>query len=167
MKRFFSLNSYLPRLGGWYILVVIFISQLLAIPGAVLGTTSINLNAEFDQKTMAEISRYTPVLILVGNIILLAIVWYLTPNARKRLTAWSTKQIRSNEKEELAAWKEITSITWRYSILAFFTAVFVQILPPSLYFYQKSLTTFDQLVYSLMGGLVSLLTIIIIAVLLI
>ncbi|MEP6894413.1 MAG: HAMP domain-containing protein, partial [Chloroflexota bacterium] len=171
MKRPFSLDgyldSYLLRTGGWYILIIIIIAQLTAIPGAVLGTFSIYLNGDFTPETLAKTSGPTPVFILAGNLILLAIAWYLTPNARKRLTEWSKKQLKVDAKEERAAWVEITSLTWRYGIAAAIVAYAVDILPTAIYFYQKGVTTSDQLFYSLIGGLVSVLAIIIIAVLII
>jgi len=167
MKRLFLLGDYLGRTGGWYIIIIIAIAQLLAIPGAILGTISIQTNAEFDLETMVEISRYTPIFILMGNLILLGIAWYLTPNARKRLTDWSKNQISADAKEEFSAWREITSVTWRYGIAAFIIAYAIDIIPTSIYFYQKHITSKDQLIYSLIGGLVSVLVIIILAVLLI
>jgi len=167
MKRPFSISGYLPRLGGWYIVLVIVVAQLSAIPGAIFGTISINLNADFDSATLMNISRYTPLFILAGNLILLAIAWYLTPNARSRLNDWAANQLKANPDEELAAWREITSLTWRYGVAAILVAYTVDILPSSIYYYQRGVTTFDQLIYSLTGGLVSILAIIIIALLII
>jgi GAF domain-containing protein/HAMP domain-containing protein len=167
MKRLFSLDNYLPRTGGWYILIVIAIAQLTAIPGAILGTISIYFNADFNPDTLAKTSSLTPLFILAGNLILLAIAWYLTPTARKRLDDWSKKQLKADPIAELTAWTEITSLTWRYGAVALIVAFIVDILPTSIYSYQKGLTTSDQLVYSLIGGLVSVLAIIIIAVLII
>src|SRR5258706_2478093 len=167
MKRPFSLDNYLPRTGGWYILIVIAIAQLSAIPGAILGTFSIYINADFTPQTLTETSRLTPFFILVGNLILLVIAWYLTPNARKRLDDWSNKQLKADPREEEAAWSEITSLTWRYSIAALFVAYTVDILPTSIYSFQKGITSPDQFIYALIGGLVSVLAIIIISVLII
>jgi len=171
MKRPFSLDgyldSYLLRTGGWYVLIVIIVAQLTAIPGAILGSISIYLNGDFTSETLAKTSSPTPVFILAGNLILLAIAWYLTPNARKRLNEWSKKQTKADAKEERSAWTEITSLTWRYGLAALIVAYAVDILPTAIYFYQKGVTSYDQLLYSLIGGLVSVLAIIIIAVLII
>jgi len=167
MKRPSSLNNYLQRLGGWYIILVIAIAQLSAIPGAILGTLSIQFNADFDSQTMVAISRFTPAFILAGNILLLAATWYLTPNARKRLTDWTRSQLKPDPAEELAAWIEITALTKRYGLLAFFVAIVIDILPTALYYYQTGVTTLDQMIYSLFGGFVSILTTIIIAILII
>jgi GAF domain-containing protein/HAMP domain-containing protein len=167
MKRAFSLNNLLKRTGGWYIIIMIALAQLSAFIGAAVGTISIYLNAELDAETLAETSRLTPWFLLAGNLILLTVAWYLTPNARKRLTAWSTDQLTVNLKEELSAWKEITSLTWRYGAAALFIAYGVDILPSALLSYQQGLTSPDQLVYALLGGLVSVLATIIFAVLII
>jgi len=167
MKRFISLRDSLLHTGGWYILIVIAIAQLLAFPGAILGTISIQTNAEFDSTTLAQISRATPYLILLGNLILLIIAWYLTPNARKRLSDWSQDKLKFEAKEELTAWREITSLTWQYGIAAFLIAYSVEILPSAISSYQKDIVTYDQFIYSLIGGLVSVLAVIILAVLLI
>ena len=167
MKRLFSLNNLLQRTGGWYIIIIIAIAQLSAFFGAIVGTISIYLNAELTPESLAETSRLTPWFILTGNLILLTIAWYLTPNARKRLTAWSTKQVKINPKEELSAWREITSLTWRYGTAALIVAYLVDILPTSVLSYQQHTTTFDQFIYALLGGLVSVLATIIFAVLII
>lgn len=167
MKRWYSVTSYLPRLGGLYILLVIAVAQLTAVPGAILGTVSINFNARFDAETMQRISAPTPFLILLGNAILLYVAWVLTPNARNRLNNWAYNISTADTKEELAAWKEITALTWRYGLVAMVVAYVVDILPTSVYFYVRGVTTFDQFIYSLLGGMVSVLAIIIIAVLVI
>jgi len=162
MKRVLSLNNLLQRTGGWYIIIIIAIAQLSSFIGAAVGTISIYLNAELDPKTLV-----TPWFLLAGNLILLTVAWYLTPNARKRLTAWSTDQLKVNLKEELSAWKEITSLTWRYGTAALIIAYAVDILPTAILSYQRGVTTSDQLVYSLLGGLVSVLATVIFAVLII
>lgn len=167
MKPMLSLSNSLQRLGGWYIILVIAVAQIFAIFGAVLGTMATHLNADFDPETVSRLSQYTPVLILLGNLILLVVAWYLTPNARRRLTGWARTQLRANPEEELAAWREITAITPRYGIAALFVAYTTDILPSTIYFYQRGTTTFDQMMYSLLGGLVSVLLIVIIAVLII
>lgn len=167
MKRLLSLDDILLRSGGWYIIIIIFIAQLSAIPGAILGTISIQFNAEFDPQTLLETSRLTPFFILAGNLILLAITWFLTPNARTRLNDWSINKTKADPNEELSAWTEITSLTWRYGVAALIVAYVIDILPTSIYSYQRGITTLDQFAYSLIGGLVSVLASIIIAVLVI
>jgi hypothetical protein len=167
MKRVPSLNNLLQRTGGWYIIIIIAIAQLSAFIGGAVGTISIYLYAELDPEILAETSRLAALFFLTGNLILLTVAWYLTPNARKRLTAWSTNLLKVNPEEELSAWKEITSLTWRYGTAALIIAYMVGILPTPLLSYQQGVTTSDQLIYSLLGGMVSVLATVIFAVLII
>ena len=167
MKNLFSPDQYLQRLGGGYIMLIVAVAQLSAIVGAIVGSVSIQHNADFSLETMAETSRFTPFLILASSLILLALAWYLTPNARKRLTDWTRNQLKADPKEELAAWQEITAFTTRYGAGAIFVTYVISILPTALYSYNAGATTADQLIYTLLGGLVAVLTTIIIAVLII
>jgi len=167
MKRLTSMSESLLRTGGWYILIIIAIAQLLAIPGAILGTISIRTNSTLDSGAPAQFSLTTPFLFLMGNLILLIVTWYLTPNARKRLTDLSNDQLKPDPKEELSAWGEISALTWRYAFAALVITFAVNILPTAISSYQQRLIDYDQFLYSLIGGLISILTIVTLAALLI
>ena len=69
MKRLFSLDNLLQRAGGWYIIIIIAIAQLTAVPGAVLGTYSILINTDYNIKFEPGTFGF----ILIGNLILLEI----------------------------------------------------------------------------------------------
>lgn len=168
--RFIAMEFFeklLAKTGGIYIIIAIAIAQLLAFVGAVLGTYSIRLNADFTKEQIQATSGATPFFILLGNLILLWIAWWLTPTARKRLDEWSKGILRANPKEELLAWRQITALTWLYGAIAVIVAYAVDILPTAIYFYETGVTNFDQLVYSLMGGLVSVIGVVILATLII
>jgi len=167
MNRWLSLDYYLQRLGGWYVLLIVGIAQIPTFIGALLGNLYVRHNAGFDPKTLAEVSGYTPFLILATNLILLALAWYLTPKARLRLTDWTRNQLKANPDEELAAWQEITALSMRYGTGAIFISYLVSILPTAVYHLFMDMTDIDQLVYSLLGGLASVLATTLIAVLII
>lgn len=167
MRSLFSLDQYLSRLGGWYVILVIAVSQLAAIPGAILGVIAITLNAEYTPEIRNLVTAPTPFFILAGNAILLVVAWYLTPNARKRLDGWSVNRIRNDHKEELSAWREITALTWQYASAAIVISYVIDVIPTSVYFHRIGVTDFDQMVYALIGGLVAVLATAILSVLLI
>jgi len=167
MNRWLSLDYYLQRLGGWYVLLIVGIAQIPTFIGALLGNLYVRHNAGFDPKALVEISRYTPFLILATNLLLLALAWYLTPKARLRLTDWTRNQLKANPDEELAAWQEITALSMRYGTGAIFISYLVSILPTAVYYLYMDMTNVDQLVYSLLGGLASVLATTLIAVLII
>ena len=109
MNRWLSLDYYLQRLGGWYVLLIVGIAQIPTFIGALLGNLYVRHNAGFDPKALVEISRYTPFLILATNLLLLALAWYLTPKARLRLTDWGalTAKAFSVEKGEVTVQSDL------------------------------------------------------------
>ena len=119
MKQRFSTEILLAKTGGFYIMLVIAVAQLLAFPGAILGAISIQLSAGFSSAQLRQISGITPLLVLAGNLILLTVAWFMTPNARKKLSmVVSGSRSRVNPDQEFKAWKEITGLTWRYGAAA-------------------------------------------------
>ena len=177
MSNRFSLDQLLSRTGGWYIIIIIAFAQLIALLGAIPGIISINLNAEFDEQQLQVFSRTVPFLIAISNLILLGISWLMTSTARNRLNDWAKGSLKPDLDEEFRAWREITSLTWRYGIAAAIIILIVDILPVffitasqseviSSPFQPTSLNSPDP-AYVLLGGFVSLLGSTILAILMI
>ncbi len=166
MIKGFSLDQLLARTGGRFIVIVLALAQLIALLGSIPGILSIQVNAQFDANEIRIFSFLAPTLILLSYALLLLIGWWLTPAARRRLDEWADNRLRPNQKEELAAWREITSITWRQGIATAITILVVIILPIFLITYSHSniisspfqptsLKAPDS-IYVLLGGLVSM-----------
>ena len=177
MNKRFSLDQLVRRNGGWSLIVVLAIVQMIALLGAIPGILSIRINAEFDEPQLRLFSILVPALIVITNLILLAIGWRLTPIARKRLDGWANESTRPKSDDELLAWTEITSLSWRYGIAAVFVIFLVDILPTFLISFSKgevvssafqptALNSSDP-IYILIGGTVSLFGSVILAMLLI
>jgi len=166
MNRRFSLDQFLPRTGGRFILIALAVAQIISLLGAIPGIISVQVNAQFDAEQTQFFSLIVPLLILVSNLILLAIGWRLTPTARKRLDAWANGTLKPNPAEEFSAWREITSLTWRHGIASAIVIFVVDILPVFFIIYAQSdiisspfqptsLNSPDP-IYALLGGFVSL-----------
>ena len=177
MSRQFSLDQLLSRTGGRYTLIVIAIAQLIALLGTIPGILSINANAEFDERQLQAFSWLVPLSILLTNLILLGVSWLMTRTARKRLDDWSQGLHTASSEEEYKAWREITSLTWRYGIVAGFVILAINILPAffitlsqsevlSSAFQPTPINSPDP-AYVLIGGMVSLLGSVILAILMI
>lgn len=163
-NKFFK--DLLARTGGWYIIITFVLAQLLAFPGALLGILSIQMNAEFTNEQLREISAPTPWLILSGNLLLLIFVWLMTSVARKRLNNWKQGHpLSTGTEEETVAWKQITGVTWRYGFIAFFMSLIFDVVIGVVYNYALGKITYDQAIYSLMGGTVAVISIIMLAIL--
>ena len=177
MFKRFSLDPLVRRNGGWSLIIVLAIIQVVALLGAIPGILSIRVNAEFDESQLRLFSIIIPALIVATYVILLFIGWRLTPIARKRLDGWANESTRPKSEDELLAWKEITSLSWHYGIAAFLVILFVDILPAFLIsfsegevvssaFQPTALNSSDP-IYILIGGTVSLFGSVILAMLLI
>jgi GAF domain-containing protein/HAMP domain-containing protein len=168
MNQRFSLNTLLARTGGFYIILVIAAAQTLAVPGALLGSLSIQMSADFSPEQLRRFSGATPLLILAGNLILLFAAWLMTPKARKRLTQLvNEREHRLDPVEERQAWKEITGLTWRYGFAGVLIAYIVDVSLSAFYYLLSGEMTRLQFGYTMTGGLVSVLSVMILAILLI
>jgi GAF domain-containing protein/HAMP domain-containing protein len=178
MSRLFSLDRLLSRTGGRYIITVIAVAQLIALLGAIPGFLSVNANAEFDERQLQIFSWVVPLSIGLTIFVLLGISWLITSTARKRLGEWARGSTSSGyEEEEYKAWREITSLTWRYGIIAGLVIFLINILPAffiarsqseviSSPFQPTPINSPDP-AYVLIGGTVSLLGFVILAILMI
>lgn len=122
-------GDILRNLGGWYIILVVLIGQVIGLLGALPGLISIQLNVILSDELQALLSGLAPVLVITSQLILLGISWWSTSNVRKRLDAWSINNLRANPEEEFKAWKEITNLTTRFGVSAFLVDLFVVVLP--------------------------------------
>ena len=177
MNKPFFLNRLLSRTGGRYVIIIIAVAQLIALLGTLPGILSIIVNAEFDERQLQIFSWVVPLSIVLSNAILLGISWLMTPTARKRLDDWARGSSISSSEEEYKAWREITSLTWRYGIAAGLVIFLINILPAffitwlqgeviSSPFQPTAINSPDP-AYVLLGGAVSLLGSVILAVLMI
>jgi len=179
MTNRFSLDRLLARTGGRYLIIVTAVAQLVALLGAIPGILSISVNAEFNEGELQAFSWLVPVSIILSNLILLGISWLMTAAARKRLDNWAQRPLASTSdpEDEYKAWREITSFTWRYGIMAGIVIILVNIWPVFLITFSQSEIISSPFqptsinspapAYVVLGGLVSLLGSVILAILMI
>jgi GAF domain-containing protein/HAMP domain-containing protein len=175
MFKRFSFDRFVQGTGGWSLIIIIAIAQLLSLFGAIPGLLSIRVNAEFEEGPLETFSRLVPILILITNLGLLAVAWWLTPAARQRLNEYAAGNGRVKPEDEFLAWREITSLSWRHAIatvlltsilviLPWFLVSFVEGEPISSAFQPTALNTSDP-IYILIGGTVAVLSSVILAIL--
>ena len=172
-----SLEQLVQRYGGRSLVIILAGVQIIALLGAIPGILSIRANAEFDESQLRIVSLAVPALILMTYLVLLAISWLLTPAVRRRLDSWARETTKPRSEDELLAWIEITSLSWRYGMAAGFVIFLIDILPIFLFSFSKgevissafqptALNSSDP-IYILIGGVVSLIGSVILAMLLI
>ena len=177
MNKRFSFDQFVQRYGGWSLIILIAVAQILSLFGAIPGLLSIRVNAEFEEGSLETYARLVPLLILIANMCLLAVSWWITPAARKRLNERATGIARPKTEEEFLAWREITSLSWRHAIAAVLLSSMLVILPgflisfiegePISSVFQPAALNASDPVYILIGGAVALLGSVLLAILLI
>src|SRR5919106_1872918 len=85
MLKRFSFDEFVKRTGEWSLIIIIAIAQILSLFGAIPGLLSIRINAEFEKGPLEAFSGLIPLLIVITNLALLAVSWWITPATRKRL----------------------------------------------------------------------------------
>ena len=166
MNRRFSLEQLLTQTGGRFIVVTLAIAQVIALLGAIPGIISVQVNAQFDPAQVQLFVSLTVLILFASNLSLLGIGWLLTPVSRRRLDAWKAGTLKPHAGEELAAWREVTGLTWRHAIAAALVNLVFVVLPIFLISYSQSdvisspfqptsLNSPDP-VYVLLGGLVAI-----------
>lgn len=177
MIKRFSHEQALRRMGAWHLIRLMAIAQSIALLGAIPGILSISVNAEFDAAKTRTFSILVPVLMIATFLVLLGITWRITPIVRKKLDMWADETIRAKPEDDLLAWREITSLSWRYGLAAALSILIIDILPLVYLSLSKGQIIFSAFqptglntptpIYVLIGGLISLLGSVIIAVILI
>ncbi len=152
----------LVRLKGNFIVAGVFLAQLMALPGAVLGWVSIQINADFSDAQLRQIFWITPVSIFIVNLALIGITWVLTQNARRRLIkVLENPGTVEDITESAPAWREVSSIAWRYGLIAAPLTFVAGILPGAAYFYFSRIANLDQFIYLNIGGFVAVIAMVI------
>ena len=177
MNKRFSNEQLLSRFGGGYLIGLIAIVQVLGLLGAVPGILSIGANVRLEAGQVRTFSILAPLLSLIAMLLLIVISWRLTANARKKLDAFAHPTIRLSPEEDLAAWREITSLGWRYGLAAIPVFYVTIILPLFLISFGEGAAIFTAVqpttvdaanpVYVLIGGAVALFGFAVLAILLI
>lgn len=174
MNRRFSPEKTLHQIGGWYLTVIVAFAQVIALFGLIPGFLSIRANAEFSEGAARGFSWGIPFLIIATTVFLVFVSRRLVPTAIKKLDFWADDTIRLKPEDDLVAWREITSLSWHYGVLAAAT-IFVEILFIFLIILPQKNSSGSQVytvigdnpLYVFMGGIVALIGSVIPAVLLI
>ena len=153
MKVRSPFKNLLSKTGGAYILIMVFAAQLISFLGVILAAYSININAEFTPAQRGSWLTAASLLINVRHLILLGWAFVISKEARFRLSAWAQgKSLPTGTEGELSAWKQITSLAWRYGVATVVVAIMFNILPLLAYLYYFANINIDQVIYILIAG---------------
>jgi GAF domain-containing protein/HAMP domain-containing protein len=143
----------LKRTGGFFLPLIVFILQIATNTIIGMAVFVIQFNAQLNPQQLMESVQAALILTLASNSLLLVLTYFLCRQAFARLQQWKAGQpLSTKTPEELAAWKQIATFPQRYGTLAVPFSIFIIILPLNLYQYFALKITFDQVVYTFLGG---------------
>jgi GAF domain-containing protein/HAMP domain-containing protein len=162
------LSQWLQKTGGWFIILVIGLAQLLSLPALALGIVIVQANAVYTPEQLQAAIVFELILLVIGYPVILVISFLFSRAAFKRLNArYGHKTLPIGTPEELAAWRQITNISWRFGGTNLVVSLLFFILPLLIYLSNFQKATYDQIAYTLFGSIVSTLTVVVLSVLLI
>ena len=129
MNSSFSFDRLYPRKDGLYLVLMVAVSQAIALLGAIPGFMLVIFNAELNARQSRALSSVVQPLILLSFLVLLYLTWRITSSARQRLDDQANGQIKEIPKLELDEWREITSLTWRYGLMSILVVFSLNVLP--------------------------------------
>lgn len=162
------LTRWLQKTGGWYIILVIGLAQLLSVPAMALGIVVVQTNAVFTPEQLQAAIIAELILLVIGYPIILVISYFFSRVAFKRLNArFGLQTLPIGTPDELTAWRQITNVSWRFGGTNLVVSILVFIIPLLIYLSNFQEATYDQIAYTLFGSIVSTLTVVVLSVLLI
>ncbi len=151
----------MARLGGAWIPLTIAVVQLISNLGLAPVAYFVEINAELPLSRFASLVQLIVGLVLINNLLLLLWMYLSSREAHQSLSAWAKqKPLPYEPGAAQRAWRQITSLPWRYSITATLSSIAIVIAPllaAERFIYRASL---DQQIYTLIGSTIGLLGII-------
>ncbi len=154
LSRF--LNRLLQQTGGNFIYIVVIIMQVVSNLGAIPAAYFIQINAEMTPDQFNASTQLTLSLMLMSNLIMLGATRIYARQAMLRLNQWRRgKSLEKDAPKELLAWKQISSLTWRYAFTAYISSFVIVIVPLMTYQYYALHVSGAQIIYTLIGGAIA------------
>ncbi len=149
------LERLLAKTGGWYIIIAIASAEIAASISTLLGFISEQLNASYTPEIVALLRKIELIVIPIVTILLIGIVFILSRNIRARLDIWKQSPGLFRSEDNEAAWESAHNIIWKYALAAVIISFGFIIIPKTLLLSSSGLATQDQVIYSLIAGVVS------------
>ena len=163
------LGRILIRTKGYFLVLAVIFAQLVPNLLVILVAFFVQSNAEFTRSQSRQAGLFLTGTIIFGNILILLWIHLANRQARNRLERLLEGQQTSDlgKADESKAWNEITSCAWKYGIAALVVGIIFELLPLLGFMSFGLKATSNQIIYILMGGIVSISVVIALGVLLI
>ena len=149
------LERLLHRTGEWYVFFAIIFAQFAASVTLLLGFISERLNADYTPEVVSLLNNVEGAVIPFVMVLMIAIALLLSRNIRINLKIWRYTPELFVKQDHTDTWKSTQTIIWKYAIsLAVISLGFIDI-PKAILLYSLEAVNHDQVIYSLIAGLVA------------
>ena len=145
----------LARIGGWYIIIAILLTQVIASVTLFIGSAFEQLNVDYSPEAQSLLDKIEIIGVPVAFIVLLSISFLLSRSIFARLRYLKSNPELSANQTDTPAWKDLNSITWKYAIALVAASFVFIIIPRSLILYYSGLATTEQAIYIFIAGVVT------------
>lgn len=149
------LERLLARTGEWYVVIAIVFAQSAASVTMLFGFISEQLNADYAPEVVAILIRVERLVIPIVIILLIAIALILSRNIRTSLNTWKQNPGLFRSQDNTDAWKSSQTLIWKSAISAAVIPFGLIVIPKTILLNSLELVNQDQVIYSLIAGLVS------------
>lgn len=150
------LNNLLKRWKGNYIVYVEWVVIALSAPASLSALFYISLNISLTSEANMLLIRSLIVTLIIANTVSIGIMQLQTRSARKLLNLQGSKnQYTKDTALELQAWKEITALPWRFSVITLIATITLIIVPIELYMLNIVGISNNESIHIAIGGLLA------------
>lgn len=159
----------LQKTGRFFLTLVVLLAQIGTTPiGMLLAGFIIQTNARLSSELLVGTIKFSVLIMLARNIILLVIANIIGKDANNRLEKWAKGEtVMSDSPDDIKSWRQMVKFAWRYIEIAFGSLIVFGLVPVLLYMYYALNATTDQVIYALFGILAAGLSMAVLEVLMI
>ncbi len=149
------LERLLARTGEWYVVLAIIFAQSAASVTMLFGFISEQLNADYAPEVVALLNRVEGLVIPIVILLLIGIALILSRKIRVNLKTWRQNPELFRSQDNTDAWKSSQTLIWKYAISSAIVTFGLIVIPKTILLDSLELVNQDQVIYSLIAGLVS------------
>ncbi len=150
-------NRLLAKTGGWYVIIAILMTQITASITILLGIIFEQLNGDYSPEIKSILRSIEMIGVPIAIFGLIGISFILSRNIRSQIRNWKYNPEAFKKITSYRAWRDTHTITWRYALTATLLAFICVVIPRTGMLYISNMASFDQAIYSLIAGVITLL----------
>jgi len=149
------LERLLAKTGEWYVVLAIIFAQFAASVTMLFGFISEQINADYAPEVVTLLNRVQGLVVPIIIMLLVAIALVFSRNIRSSLHTWQQNSELFTKQDHTDAWRSSHTLVWKYALSSAIISFGLIVIPKVILLNSISIVNRDQVIYSLIAGLVS------------